>query len=88
VFFSFDVGLKPFVSFLPAAGKVGKIIGVLGQGFTGTTGVSFNGTPATFTVKSNTYLTAVVPNGATTGFVTVVTPLRGLKSNKKFRVTL
>ena len=69
-FFSFDVGLGPFVSFLPpqSSGKVGKTIELFGQGFTGTTKVSFNGTDARFTVVSDTYLTATVPSGATTGF--------------------
>jgi len=33
------------------------------------------------------YLTATVPNGATTGFVTVTTSGGALKSNKIFRVT-
>jgi len=37
------------------------------DGYAGTTAVSFNGTPAIFTVKSATYLTATVPPGATTG---------------------
>ena len=85
-FYSFDVGLGPFVSFLPAAGKVGKTIEFLGQGFTGTTAVSFNGTPATFNAVTDTYLKATVPSGATTGFVTVTTPGGILTSNKKFRV--
>jgi hypothetical protein len=65
----------------------GASIGILGQGFTGTTAVSFNGTPATFTVSSPTYLTATVPNGATTGSVTVTTPSGKLTSSHKFRVT-
>jgi uncharacterized repeat protein (TIGR03803 family) len=39
----------------------------------GTTGISFNGTAANFVVHSNTYLTATVPQGATTGYVTVTT---------------
>jgi uncharacterized repeat protein (TIGR03803 family) len=85
-FYSLRVGLKPFVSLLPYSGKVGKTIEFLGQGFTGTTAVSFNGTAASFIVKSSTYLTAVVPTGATTGFVTVTTPKGKLTSNKKFRV--
>lgn len=84
--YSFDIGLAPFVSLVSTAGKVGKTIGILGQGFTGTTGVSFNGTAAAFTVKSDTYLTATVPSGATTGFVTVTTPGGNLVSNKQFRV--
>ena len=86
-FYSFDVGLGPFVSFLPAAGKVGKTIEFLGQGFTGTISVSFNGTAATFGVVSDTYLTATVPAGATSGFVAVVTPGGTLTSNKEFRVS-
>jgi hypothetical protein len=86
VFYSLDAGLTPFVSLLPYSGRAGKSIEFLGQGFTGTTAVSFNGTAATFTVMSDTYLTAVVPNGATTGFVTVMTPGGTLTSNKEFRV--
>jgi uncharacterized repeat protein (TIGR03803 family) len=87
VFYSLNVGLGPFVSLLPYSGKVGTTVEFLGQGFKGTTGVSFNGTPApTFKVVSGTYLTAKVPSGATTGFVTVTTPKRKLRSNKKFRV--
>ena len=86
-FYSLDLGLGPFVSFLPAASKVGKTIEFLGQGFTGTTGVSFNGTVATFAVVSDTYLTATVPAGATSGFVTVMTPGGTLTSNKEFRVS-
>ena len=68
------------------SGKVGSPIGILGQGFTGTTDVLVNGTAATFTVVSDTYLTAKVPSGATTGFVTVTTPSGTLTSNKIFRV--
>jgi hypothetical protein len=70
------------------SGNVGKTVEILGQGFTGTTAVSFNGTAAaSFTVVSSTYLTAIVPGGAKTGSVTVVTPGGTLTSNKAFRVT-
>jgi uncharacterized repeat protein (TIGR03803 family) len=85
-FYSFNMGLAPFVSFLPAAGNVGKTVEFLGQGFTGTTDVSFNGAAATFMVVSDTYLTAVVPAGATTGFATVTTTGGILTSSKEFRV--
>lgn len=85
--FSLDVGLGPFVSLLPYSGKVGKPVEFLGQGFTGTTQVSFNGTAATFKVVSDTYLTATVPSGAKTGFVRVTTPGGVRTSNKTFRVT-
>jgi uncharacterized repeat protein (TIGR03803 family) len=87
VFFSWNASLKPFVSLVSAFGKVGKTIEILGQGFKGTTGVSVNGFAAKFTVVTDTYLTAVVPNGATTGSVIVKTPSGTLTSNKPFRVT-
>jgi uncharacterized repeat protein (TIGR03803 family) len=87
VFYSWNAGLKPFVSLVFTSGRVGKTIQILGQGFTGTTGVAFNGFVATFTVVSDTFLTAVVPTGATTGSVAVTTPGGKLTSNKTFRVT-
>jgi uncharacterized repeat protein (TIGR03803 family) len=84
--YSLDLGLSPFVEALTYSGKVGKTIEFLGQGFTSSTAVSFNGTPATPSVKSGTYLTAVVPSGATTGFVTITTSSGSLQSNKIFTV--
>jgi uncharacterized repeat protein (TIGR03803 family) len=88
VFYSWDAGLGPFVTFLPAQslGKVGATIGILGQGFNGTTGVSFGGVPATFTVSADTFLAAAVPDGARTGPITVTTNGGTLSSNKNFRV--
>jgi hypothetical protein len=79
-------GLSPFVEALTYSGKVGMAIEFLGQGFTKSTTVSFNGTPATRSVKSGTYLTAKVPSGATTGFVTITTLNGSLQSGKIFRV--
>jgi uncharacterized repeat protein (TIGR03803 family) len=87
VVYSWSQGLPAFVRAVTYSGKVGKIIEFLGGGFTGTTAVSFNGKPATFTVASATYMTATIPAGATTGSVTVTTPGGVLTSNKKFRVT-
>jgi len=84
--FSLSTGLSPFVSFVRGTAKVGKIVEILGQGFTGTTGISFNGTAAVFKVKSDTYLNATVPAGATTGPVTVTSPGGLLTSNVPFRV--
>jgi len=84
--FSLDMGLGPFVTFVRDAGRVGHFGGILGQGFTGTTSVSLNGTPATFTVKSDTLIEATVPAGATTGYVTVTTPTGVLTSNVPFHV--
>jgi len=84
--FTLDVGLGPCVAFVRPAGEVGQTGGILGQGFTGTTGVSLNGIPASFTVVSDTFIKATVPAGATTGFVTVVTPSGTLTSNVPFHV--
>src|SRR5579864_2544560 len=89
VFYSWKSGSLPaFVSLLPYSGKVGKVIEFLGQGFvSGKTTVSFNGTASKAAVVSGTYLTAAVPNGATTGSVTVTTSGVKLTSNRTFRVT-
>jgi uncharacterized repeat protein (TIGR03803 family) len=84
--FSLSVGLGPFVETLIGSGKVGANVIILGTNLTGTSGVSFNGIAATFTVVSKTEITTTVPSGATTGFVTVTTPSHKLKSNKKFRI--
>lgn len=84
--FTLSTGLTPFVEALPYTAKVGKSIVILGQGLTGTTAVSFNETAATFIVQSDTYLTATVPVGATSGFITVAAPGGLLTSNKQFRV--
>jgi hypothetical protein len=85
--FSLGVGLGEFVGLQNNAGTVGQVVRILGQGLTGSTAVSFNGTDATtFTVVSDTYVTAVVPAGATTGNITVTTPGGTLTSNRKFWV--
>ncbi|HEV2400298.1 MAG TPA: choice-of-anchor tandem repeat GloVer-containing protein [Candidatus Sulfotelmatobacter sp.] len=84
--FRFSMGLAPFVKLALSSGKIGQVDRVLGQGFTGTTGVFFNGTPSTFTVISDTLIRTTVPAGATTGFVTVETPGGTLTSNVVFRV--
>ena len=86
VFYSFDMGLKPFVQMVLSAGTVGSTVEILGQGFTGASSVTFNGTPATFKVVSDTYLTAKVPAGATAGNVSVATSSGTLASNRVFLV--
>jgi len=86
VFYSWNEGLKPFVSLLPFSGRVGATVELLGNGFTTASGVFFNGTSAAFNVFSDTYLTAIVPKGTTSGFVTVTFAQGELKSNRKFLV--
>jgi uncharacterized repeat protein (TIGR03803 family) len=84
--FTLSVGLGPFVETIPASGKVGKAVKILGTNLTGSTSVTFNGTAATFTVVSGSEITTTVPTGATTGKVKVTTPHRMLTSNVSFRV--
>jgi uncharacterized repeat protein (TIGR03803 family) len=84
--FRFSLGIDPFVRLVWDSGKAGQTEGILGQGLTGTTGVFLNGTPARFTVVSGSVIRAIVPAGATSGFITVQTPNGILKSNVPFRV--
>jgi hypothetical protein len=67
-------------------GNAGQTVEILGQGFSKATGVKFGSGPASFTVVSDTYMTAVVPADGTTGFVTVTSPSGTLTSNRKFNV--
>jgi uncharacterized repeat protein (TIGR03803 family) len=85
VVFSLDMGLGPFVKLVLFSGKVGQSIQVLGQGFTGATSVKVGGTSATFSIVSDTYLTAIVPAG-TSGSVTVTTGSGTLTSDRKYLV--
>jgi uncharacterized repeat protein (TIGR03803 family) len=84
--FSLDVGLGPFLEMLPAFGRVGRPVYILGTNLTGATAVSFNGTAATFTVTASSAITTKVPAGATTGPVVVTTPNGTLTSNENFVV--
>ncbi len=85
--FRFEMGLPPFVTFVQRLGRIGRPVVILGQGFTGTTSVSFGGISAEFTVQADTYLIAKVPAGASTGYVTVSTPNGALTSNVPFQVS-
>jgi uncharacterized repeat protein (TIGR03803 family) len=84
--FTLNTGLGAFVKPQPALGKVGATIVILGNNLKGTTAVTFNGTPATFTVVSPTEIKAVVPTGATSGTITVTTATATLNSNPAFHV--
>lgn len=58
-------------SFTPTSGGTGTSITITGSGFTGATQVLFGGVSSTFTVNSNTQITAQVPASAVTGVITV-----------------
>ena len=85
-FFRLDAGLRPFVTYLHTYGRAGAVVQILGQGFTDTNEVFFNGTPATFKLVYPTFIKATVPDGATTGPITVTTANGTLTSNKIFIV--
>ena len=86
VVYSLAVGIPGALSLMPTAGTAGQTIGILGGGLTGATSVSFGSGSASFTVVSDTYMTAVVPVSGTTGTVNVSTPSGTLKSKQVFSV--
>jgi hypothetical protein len=56
----------------PSTAAVGATVTLSGSGFTGATGVSFNGTPAvTYSVVDDNTITVTVPTGAIDGPITV-----------------
>jgi uncharacterized repeat protein (TIGR03803 family) len=81
-----QLGLAPFVTANPAFGESGWTINILGNDLTGTTRVTFNGTPADFIVVSPTHIRATLPSGATSGKIRVTTPSGTLSSNVPFLV--
>jgi len=85
--FRLNENLPAFVRTIPTSSGVGSAVRILGTNLTGATKVTFNGTPATFTMKSESWITTTVPTGATTGTVEVVTPGGTLSSNVPFTVT-
>jgi RHS repeat-associated protein len=74
-------------SFAPTCGVVGTSVVITGSGFTGVTGVKFNGvTATTYTVNSTTQITATVPVGASSGLISVVTAAGTATSATSFSV--
>ncbi len=85
--YSLDMGLGPFIALVRYTGRIGQPVQILGQGLTGSTAVTVNGVAATsFKVVSDTYMTAVVPTGVTTGPVVVTTSTGTLTSNHNLRI--
>jgi uncharacterized repeat protein (TIGR03803 family) len=84
--YSLNMGLGPFIALVRYTGRIGQPIQILGQGLTGSTGVTINGVTANFKVVSNTYMMAVIPAGATSGPVAVTTPTGTLTSNHNLRI--
>jgi hypothetical protein len=77
--FSLDIGIgkpKPVVQqVLPLSGAVGTQVTLFGGWLLGPTSVTFNGVPATsVTATSSQSVLVDVPEGATTGPITITTP--------------
>lgn len=84
---SFHV-LPKISSFTPTSGPVGTSVTITGTGLTQTTRVDFGNTvSATFTVVSDTEVTATVPTGAKTGKITLTTKSGTATSSKTYTVT-
>jgi acetyl esterase/lipase len=86
---SFTVTLSPAITaFSPQSGIVGTAVTITGADFTNATDVQFNGVSGQFSIDSDTQITAVVPQAATTGQISVVTPDGTATSRDSFTVTL
>jgi uncharacterized protein (TIGR03437 family) len=76
------------LSFTPPNGPIGTQVKITGSSFTGATKVTFGGVKATtFSVDSDTQITATVPPGAMTGSIQVTTPDGTATSSTDFTVT-
>jgi uncharacterized repeat protein (TIGR03803 family) len=78
--------LPEFVEPQLNAGKPGAAVNILGSALSGASGVTFNGTAATFTVVSSSLITATVPAGARSGPIEVYTPHGTVTSEASFVV--
>jgi hypothetical protein len=79
--------LPKLTSFSPGSGVVGTSITLTGTGFTDVSAVKFNGHAASsYTRDSSTQITAMVPLGATTGKISVVTAGGSTASATSFTV--
>jgi hypothetical protein len=83
-----DTPVPPVVaSFSPASGSVNTPVTIIGSNFLGVIGVAFNGTAAAFVISSDTQIDATVPNGATTGNISVSNVAGTTYSAQSFTVT-
>ena len=72
--------------FCSAGGVVGNVVTIEGTNFFNVSSVSFNGTPASFTVGTTGEIAAYVPTNATTGPIAVVTGVGMAVTTNNFTV--
>ena len=73
-------------SFSPATGFVNTRVTLIGTGFSSATTVTFNNVPATFTIVSDSQITAKVPTNAGTGLIRVQNSVGWVSSANSFTV--
>jgi uncharacterized protein (TIGR03437 family) len=73
-------------TFTPSSGPVGTEVTITGTGLTQATKVTFDNLSATFTVNSDSQITATVPAAAATGKIKVTTKGGSATSSKSFTV--
>ncbi len=77
----------PFLSsFYPTHASVGSDVTITGNNFVDMQDVTFNGTSATYLVKSDSVVHASIPSGATTGAIDVTTAAGTASSSTDFVV--
>jgi hypothetical protein len=81
------VSAPELTSFSPGSDPTGTSVTINGANLTGATAVTFNGTPASFTVNSDAQITTTVPGGATSGPIGITTPGGAVSSSTSFSVT-
>jgi subtilisin family serine protease len=85
---NFEVTAAPAInSFSPSSGPAGSTVVISGVNFAGATAVAFNNLTTTFTLNSANQITATVPAGATTGRITVTTPIGTATSAGTFTIS-
>ena len=81
-----DQRLPVIYSFDPTSGRPGILVNITGSNFSGVNAVKIGGLPALFSVDSNTSITAVVPDGARTGLISVANEFGAAVSATNFVV--
>ena len=72
--YTVNVFAPVITSFTPTAGLIGSSVVISGDYFNNASSVTFNGVSATFTINSNSQITATVPSGVSPGPIAVTTP--------------
>ncbi len=78
------------IQFTPGSGPIGSLVTIYGAGFSATASqntVTFNGVSANVTASSTNLIVTSVPAGATTGTISVTSPIGSVTSSVSFTVT-